>query len=176
MLPSFAVDYLRTFPYCLPNIIVGLIVFGSLLLAFFTLSETHKGILAKKAAQQAAQQQEKQRQQEENEAAAAAIELNEQVQIEVEIQGDDNTAQQLPEIKHKPKDYDKFNKRGAEEEDETPLEEEENQSKLGKLFKWWPKNEILRTRAPLLACLMYGFVGLLQIMTDESTYINKTTH
>lgn len=41
-------------------------------------------------------------------------------------------------------------------------------NKQDKPWQKFVNNEIIRTRAPLICCFIYGFVGLVQVMIDES--------
>ncbi|KAL0482931.1 hypothetical protein AKO1_010370 [Acrasis kona] len=148
---SIIKQFLTRFPYVLPNLVVFTLCVIGFVTAFIFIKETNKQVLEKTKDAQDVEADH-----------VELIESTEDHTQDAEVTLDN-------ELAHPPSIHVDQLKEITQEQELTEMEQ--NTFKIGsRTFtfpKWWPKNEITTTRAPLLTCFIYSLLGLVTISFQE---------
>jgi hypothetical protein len=143
----------------LPNLVVFIFCIIGLITAFIFIKESNKQVLERRAQRLAAQSP--------NNDNNDEIELLENTSPT--DHRDDAEVVLDNEIAHPPSVPMHEIKEITQQDESRDIEQETFKifSRTYRFPKWWPKNEIFRTRAPLLSCILYSLLGLVTIAYQE---------
>ncbi len=154
-------SFLEMFPYVLPNLCVFAMCCVGLVTAFFFIKESNKQVLLRRAGIN----------------APPVASSTDQIELLDSPTNHHDDAEVVldNEIAHPPS-VTVSDLRDITQEEEMKVQDEfehhypDSFTLFGKTIQfptWWPKNEIMRTRAPLLSAILYSMLGLVTISFQE---------